>query len=499
MGPDKSWSPEKKRMAVVAGVAGGAILVSLVVLAGFAWYRIRQDLSQAPPRTAIELAPNVPTSVLSFPVTLPFNGLVARIETAAPHTFTGSGNGPDACFGQARKVCSGTRYDYTATRGPISAGPGPDGSLRITVPLTVNGHVALRGDGAKLLHIQPKGFDVSAEALADLTLDMSQDWCPRLHVSTGFNNLSALVQVTKGAAVDVAQYIKDSVQKGLATLGAKAAGTVNCADVRNILQDVWVTRSFPLPLPGDPRPLHVNVDPVSFGFSGVKLSQTDASFLLSLGVQVSVGDAALPAQAKPLPAWTPVTAGRGGVTLAIPLRITYDSLDAHLLALLGSHPLHLNTIRGPGTIAVDELNIYPSGDRIAVGAHLNAKMPDSFFDTQGWVYWTARPTLSADGKGVRLAEIGYSKLSGNPVVRMLTNLVDKEMQKGLASAGQLDLTQSLAKTAEQVKSGLGGGKLAFDLSNASIKVGRIVAGQDALFIEAVFSAGATDSPAGGGA
>jgi hypothetical protein len=77
------------------------------------------------------------------------------------------------------------------------------------------------------------------------------------------------------------------------------------------------------------------------------------------------------------------------------------------------------------------------------------------------------------------------------------DLVDKEMQKGLAAAGQFDLTQSLAKTAQQVSSGLGGGKLAFDLSNATIKVGRIVAGQDALFIEAVFSAGSADTRPGG--
>jgi hypothetical protein len=306
-----------------------------------------------------------------------------------------------------------------------------------------------------------------------------------------------MVAITKGTAVDVSPYIKESVQKGMAIVGTKAAGVLSCDDVRKAMQELWVRHSFPLPLPGDPRALYVNVDPVSFGFSGVKLTQTDASFLMSLGVQVSVADAALPAQARPLPAWTQVAAGHAGVTLAIPLRISYDSLDSHLLALLAAHPLHLNTPRGPGTIAVDQLTIYPSGDRVAVGAHLNAKMPDSFFNTAGWVYWTARPQLSDDGKAVKLAQIGYSKLSSNPLARGFMDLVDKEMQKGLAAAGQFDLTQSLAKMAQQVSSGLGGGKLAFDLSNATIKVGRIVAGQDALFIEAVFSAGSADTRPGG--
>jgi hypothetical protein len=492
--------PEHKRIAVVVGVVLGVVLLSLAGLAGFAWYRIRQDLSQAPPRSAAVLAPQVPTSVLAFPVTLPFNGLAARLESVAPHTFTGSGSGPNVCAGPGRKVCTGTRYDYSATRGALSVGPGPqEGSLRITLPLAVKGQAQLSGEGAKALNLPPKRFEVSTQVLADVGLDMSQDWCPRIRASADLSKLTAMVQVTQGAAVDLSQYIKDGVQKALATLGTQAAGVLNCADVRKAMQEIWVTRSFPLPLPDDPRPLYVNINPVSFGFSGVKLTQTDACFLMSLGVQVEVADTALPAQAKPLPPWTKVAAGQGGVQLSIPLRITYDSLDAHLLALLTAHPLRLNTIRGPGTIAVDKLNIYPSGDRIAVGAHLNATMPDSFFDTGGWVYWTARPQLAADGKGVQLSEIGFSKLGGNPVAQMLTNVVDAQMQKGLAAAGQLDLTQNLAKTAEQIKSGLGAGKLAFDLSHATIKLGRIVAGEDALFIEAVFSAGSVDAPAGGGA
>jgi hypothetical protein len=217
-------------------------------------------------------------------------------------------------------------------------------------------------------------------------------------------------------------------------------------------------------------------------------------------VKVSVADSPLPAQPKPLPAWTPVALGQGGLKLAIPLRVTYAGLDTHLLSLLSSRPLHLNTPRGPGTISVDGLTIYPSGDRIAVGVHLQAKMPDSFFSRAGWLYWSARPQLTADGKGVHLADIGSSRLAGNPVAHMLMDVLDKEMQKGLAVAGKLDFTESLAKTAEQMKSGLEGqgSKLSFDLSNATIKLGPIVAGQDALFIEALFSAGAETPPAGNG-
>jgi hypothetical protein len=189
----------------------------------------------------------------------------------------------------------------------------------------------------------------------------------------------------------------------------------------------------------------------------------------------------------------------GGVQLAIPLRISYEGLDAHLQALLAGRPLTLQVPgRGQGTIAVDKLNIYPSGDRIAVGVHVNATMPDSYFNTRGWLYWTARPLLAGDGKAVNLGEIGSSKLAGHPLAGMLQELVDKHMQQGLAAAGQFDLTDSLTQTVERVKSGFAaqGGKLPIDMSNATIRLGHVVLGQDALFIEALFTAG-EGTPAGG--
>jgi hypothetical protein len=235
----------------------------------------------------------------------------------------------------------------------------------------------------------------------------------------------------------------------------------------------------------------VNVEPASFGFSGVKVSSSALSFLVSLGARVSVTDAAIQAGNRPLPSWTPAPLAHGGVQLAIPLRISYEGLDAHLQSLL-SKPITFSTPRGPAHLAVDKLNVYPAGDQLAVGVHVNATFPDKWFDTGGWLYLTARPILSADGKAVHLGEIGYSKLADNDIARTLTGLLDKQIRGLLASGGQFDLTDSISKATDLVKSGLGnqGGKMSFDMGDASIKLGRIVLGEDALFVEGLFTSGA---------
>lgn len=482
----------QKRILIIGGVIVAACLLSVVAAVGWAWYKIHQDLSQAPPHASASLVPNVPTSSLAINVSLPLQRIVAQAEAAAPQTFSGSGNGPDVCLKKPAKVCTGTRYDFQATRGPITVGPGPDSSVRIAVPLKVTGHGAFRGDGAKLLHLPPRSFDLSTDAYADVSLAMQPDWCPRVHVSTNFSRLQAQVEIAAHTSVDLGDAIKDSVQQKLQALGEQAAGALKCDDIRRQMQDAWVARTFPFRLPGDPRPLWVNVDPVSLGFSGVKVAGSALSLLLSLGARVFVSDTSIPTGTRPLPAWTAVPLAHGGVQLSIPLRISYQGLDDHLQALLARTPLTFATIRGPAKILADKLNIYPSNDRLVVGVHVSATFPDSFFDTGGWLYLTARPILSADGKAVHLSQIDYSKLADNDLARMLTGFVDQQVRSHLATVGQFDLSDSISRATDLVKTGLAGqgGRMSFDVGDASIKLGRIVLGEDALFVEGLFTSGA---------
>jgi len=469
------------------------ILLGIGVVARSGWFQsLDRNLSEPPPRASSQLEPQVPVSQLAVNVTLPFEHLAQTAEAATPRTYAGSGTGPDACASIGVRVCVGTRYDFNATRGPVRFAAGPGNSIRISMPLQVTGNGGLRGSGARLLHMDAKRFDASTDARADVTLNLQPNWCPRVQVSVDFTNLDARIEIVKDAWIGVSQLIAGSVREQVHKMGERAASVLTCESVRKAVQEVWTTRSVPLVLPEDPRPLYVNVEPLSIGFSGVTVSSSAAKFLLGLAVRASVSDTAMVAEKRPLPAWNAVSERPGALQLAVPLRISYEGLAAHLETTLAGKPYSLRSPLGATTVTVDKVTVYPAGERIAVGAHIKAVLPVHVLATRGWLYLTARPVVSPDGRAVHLADIGYSRILDSTLARFLTVLLDGEIRERLAAAGQLDLTERIAKAKELLKSGLAkhSGPLSVELGEEDLRLGRIVPGRDDLFVEGLFTSGA---------
>jgi hypothetical protein len=235
----------------------------------------------------------------------------------------------------------------------------------------------------------------------------------------------------------------------------------------------------------------VNFEPLNVGFSGVQVTPSAAQLTLSLGARVFVSDTALDAAPRPLPAWKPVPLKRGALQLAVPLRISYEGLEERLSTLTGK-TLSLQTPLGEATLLADQFVVYPAGERVAVGAHVWAHLPGRFLATRGWLYVTARPVVSPDGRVVRLADISYSRVLDSEVANLVTVMLDGEIRDRLASAGQFDLSPTIAKAKELLSRGLAehGNQIALDMGEPSLRVGRIIPGGGALLVEALFTSGA---------
>jgi len=464
----------------------------IVVCTAVFWYQaLDRDLSEPPRREAGPLPPNVPVSQMALRVTLPFDRLAAQAEAETPHSYAGSGDGPEVCASLGVKLCVKTRYDYTAERGPIAFTAGPDNSIRITMPLKVTGHGGFKGSGAKLLRLDAKPFEASTDAYADVSLGLTPDWCPQVEVKPGYSNLDARIEIASRAQVPVTSLIEKSVRDQLMKLGQRAGSAIKCDQLRQAMHAAWVSRSFPLRLPGDPRALYVNFEPQNVGFSGVHVSASAAQLALSLGARVSVSDTALDAPAPPLPAWQPVPLKEGALQLAVPLRISYEGLESRLASLTGK-TVSLKTPAGVATLVADEITVYPAGERIAVGAHVHAQLPGHMLSTRGWLYVTARPVVSPDGRSVGFADISYSRILDSQLANLLTVMLDSEIRDRLTRAGQFDLSPTLAKAKQLLSQGLAqhGQQVALDMGEANLRLGRIIPGAGSLFVEGLFTSGA---------
>jgi hypothetical protein len=470
-------------------VVAFASLILIVICTAVFWYQaLDRDLSEPPRREAGPLPPNVPISLMSLNVTLPFDRLAATAESDTPKDYSGGADGPPVCASLGVKLCVGTRYDFSATRGPLSFTAGPGNSIRIAMPLKVTGHGGFRGSGAKLLRLDAKRFEATSDAYADVSIGLTPDWCPSVQVKVGYSNLDARLEIVSGAWISVSSLIESSVRDQLRRLGERAADALKCEDLRKTMESAWVSRSFPLPLPGDSRALHVNLEPVSVGFSGVHVTAAGAQLQLSVGARVSVSDTALDVAARPLPRWQPVPLKQAGLQLTVPLRISYEGLESRLASLTGK-ALSLATPAGDATLIADQIVVYPAGERIAVGAHVHAQLPGRMLSTRGWLYVTARPVVSPDGRSVRFADISYSRLLDSRIANVLTVMLDSQIRDRLTSAGQFDLSPTIAKAKELLAHGLAehNKQVSLDMGEPSLRIGRIIPGAGSLLVEALFT------------
>lgn len=469
-----------------------ASLVGVVLCVGVGWYQaLDRTLSVPPRREAGLLMPGVPVSQMSLNVTVPLKRLQAAVEAQAPKTYEGGGDGPDVCARLGVKLCAGTHYDFSAERGPLTLSEGPGNTIRMAMPLKVTGQGGFRGDGAKLLRIAPKRFEATTDAWADLSLGLTQDWCPKVQARVDFSNLNAKLEIVANRWVTVGALVENGLKDKLRQLAERAASAIPCDEVRKAAQAAWVARSFPLPLPGDGRSLHVNVEPVNIGFSGVQVTASAAKLMLSVGAKLSVTDTVLDGPRKPLPHWEPVALKPGALQLAVPLRISYEGLESRLSTLLQKQ-LSMQTPAGEATLVADELIVYPAGERIAVGAHVRAHLPGQYLNSRGWLYVTARPVVSPDGRAIRFADITYSRILDNRLTNLLTLMMDSQIREQLTRAGQFDLSPTIAKARELLSQGLAqhSRQLEIHMGEPSLRLGRIIPGAGALFIEGLFSSGA---------
>lgn len=470
---------------------GSLVLTGVLVMVG--WYQaLDRDLADPPWRAASRPLTEVPPSRLALDVSLPLERIQAAAEAAAPSSYASSGRGPDICAKRRRRrVCVGTHYDFNLTRGPITLAEGPGNTLRISVPLQVAGHGGFRGRGARRLHLAARPFEASSDAVADVALSFKPNGCPQAQVAVDFSNLDAKVEIVSGVWVSVSNLIESAVRERIRTMGEQTASVLRCDDFRRLAQQVWFARSFPLSLPADPRPLHVNVLPVSFGFSGVQVTPSAVKLLLSLGVRASVSDTRITAAGEPPSAPQTVPLRRAALRLSLPLRIAYDGMAARLQSAFAK-PLKVTTPAGAATITLDEITVYPAGERIAVGAHIRAELPGHFLATRGWLYWTARPVVSRDGRAVQLADMGGSRIRDSELAGTLAALLDGELRSRLAAAGEIDLTGRIANARSSLTSTLTRhiGATSIEMSRARMGLGRIVPGAAALFVEGVFNSGA---------
>lgn len=337
------------------------------------------------------------------------------------------------------KISVGYRYEYTVRRdGTIAVRQNGD-RVRVTVPISASGNAGLRGDGAKVLKLHKKDFDGSLTAFLDVSFDVDKKWCPTATVAISHEwRTEARIEVIDNVYVNLAS----QADKLLADLKQDAQQKLNelldCNKLRGRIAPHWRPYSFPLSLPQG-QGAYVNVTPKEVSLSGMKAEADRISVAARLTVDAAIAATLTKTAPLPLPELGRANGDGGIVTVAMPVSATFEQLMQGARAELLGKTFTLDVGGKPGSVRFQEVEIFPSGDRVAVGLRFAADIPGRLFSVSGTLYAAARPEVSPDGLVLSLADVQFGRILDNELWNVLSVLFEGEIKELLTRNTRFDL------------------------------------------------------------
>jgi hypothetical protein len=467
-------------------MGGRSLIVAIIAIAlaatgGWAWYAGRDhELSQKPPRSATSQPLAKAPSSVAVSATVTYAALAEALDKALPPTFSADGRqkvcvdvkkiqqtvqgaiGGDVgrllgeaakAIGQAmatnrgRNVCQDVDYKVTVSRTtPLSVSRSGD-RIHVAVGAAVTGEAGFSGDVAKALALDKKNFRAGVQAFADITADLDASWCPHFKVSPGFTWTDrAQLEITRNVWLNIDGQVGDRINDKMKEAVDRLQSAVRCDEVQNAVRSAWRPYSFPLSLPTNPpTTVYANLNPTAVGFSGFRYDEADLKLALGIDGFTEVTGAppaaAAPAQLPPLQRIA-VTSDKLNVTL--PVRVSYDQVAAVSRGLVLHRSFEADTPQGHVILTVDDVTLYPSNGKLALGLHFRASTGLGIFDTKGWVYLVGAPVVDPAGQTIRVQDVGLTRELDSGVLSVLSSIFEAQLLKLIEGNAVYDLKPQIA-------------------------------------------------------
>jgi hypothetical protein len=372
--------------------------------------------------------------------------------------------------------CVDANWHATVTREGNASVSRSDDAVHVALPIRIDGAAGFSGDLARLFSLAAKNFEVHANPQVDVRLGLTQDWCPEINVTPTNNWVTSATieaigqnclgidlgplghpQVCVGPAnLDVTSQTNQAVSQQEGQIAAAASSALSCDSARTSVMKVWHNYSLPLGHVGDDE-AYLNIEPKGAAVSDFSLDDTGIVVALEARAITQVSSATIDESLLDLPQLqkTDDTAP-GGAKLIVRTTAPYELLNQLLAKALKGRDFAANTSAGKASVHVNDTTVYPSGDALAVGVNVSAKLPGRFLDTNGWVYLTGRPVIMDNGRGVRIDDLKYAEVLDNASWKLIVTVFNDQILALLKSRSELDLTPQIEQAKDQIRKGISG-------------------------------------------
>lgn len=501
---NKAWTG----LACVVIAAGAAYL-------GWQWYKSWEAAySEAPTRKATIAAFEPRRSTIQPNLMLPFEALKDAANKAVDKfAQPASGRVNIDCKKLVFIVtifegCLDADWSLNASRnGSIEVAKAGDG-IAVNIPVQFSGKAGLSGDIANALSLSGKNFSGSFVAGISGKVVLDERFCPKIiNPSAKFSwTTPASVELIGKSCVGVGHglelcvgpwdlpignlltpTIQSKIDEQIADINSK----LPCDPVRAQLAKVWQKQSFPITADKLP-PMFVSVTPRALSSPGIVAEDKGIRLIARLDADVGVStQKGETGPAGEIPPNKPIADPAGRLSIALPLAADYPTinklLNAQLKAQLAKTPIVTDTPAGKVKVDISEVEIYPSGDRLAVGAKFKADVPGRIFNAKGTVWLTTLPVPAADGRSLRLSDIKLTRAIDNELWSLLTAALNTQLVKALDENSKVDFGKDIDNAVAKAKAVLADpkqtGGVVVNVKKVDAKLGRVVPAEQNLVVE----------------
>jgi Domain of unknown function (DUF4403) len=460
------------------------------------------DLFSKPARSA-GTAPPLPIreSIIGARVAVQLEAIQAALERTAPRVYTGVAKPKPEDRPCARGLfnarhCVDVEAPFTVTRKAFTVVQSDPASIRLVVPVNVEGQGKIKGSGEvdklviEALDLKAKNFKGAGTLTADIGIGLTEDWClkPSVRLDISWGNNPEL-EIVSGVWIDVGGVVKPEVDKSLGRIRDELAQSLPCELVRTEVTKLLAPRSVPVVLPDGLGSMFVNVRPTTVGFSGVSVANGAAAFALQVAAETDIAPSALVVPPAPLPPLKTIEQSAPRIRLAVPMRVRYDVLTKAAEAQLAGKTFEVETPAGKARANVAKVEVYPSGSRVAVGIAAKLDVPGRWADVKGEIFVLGTPRVA--GSVVSLKDFAFAQVVDNKAWDLVALVLRDRIVAEVDKAVRYDVAQESARVQNSLQEAVAKaskGGLVLKPLTASVGLGAVAVAAETLEVEATFEA-----------
>ena len=363
----------------------------------------------------------------------------------------------------------------------------------LTAPVRVFGTVGLRGKTAQKLGLKNKKVDAAITINIALDVGLKTDWNAFANVDIKYQwNSSPRIEIIKGKHITFRKQADKFISKKLTELPQLINTQLDNLDLKSTVSKSWKAYSIPLKdLPIEEK-VNISIIPKQAIISNIKYNSD--SLTLAVGLKIKTG---LHLGKEPLkrnispPMLKKIKASNPAFKLYLPVHVDFDVIEKQIRKAINGKTFKQKTDVGTINIQIEDVFVYPSNNKIAIGVKFNTNLDDENLKTSGKLFLISKPKLNKAGTTLRLTAVEFSRDFNNALLNAITYVFKTNINTLIESKAQFDLTKSIQKTLKTLKTELSKSqnksKFKILLNKPKLRLSQVVVGSKQLIIESKLS------------